>query len=56
MAAKRYYRGSEIPMRGIRRYALQIAEQFPPEKIKRTVARQNAISMGRPTKPLNLQK
>lgn len=33
MPAKRYYRGSDIPMRVIRRYARQVAEQFQPEKI-----------------------
>jgi|SRR3954468_8148480 len=32
MPAKRYY-GADIPMRVIRRYARQIAEQFHPEKI-----------------------
>lgn len=29
----RYYSGIDIPMRVIRRYALQIAERFQPEKI-----------------------
>lgn len=33
MPSKRYYRGAYIPMRVIRRYARQIAEQFHPEKI-----------------------
>jgi uncharacterized protein len=33
MPAKRYYRGADIPMRVIHRYALQIAEKFHPEKI-----------------------
>jgi uncharacterized protein len=33
MPAKRYYRGADIPMRVIRRYARQIAERFHPEKI-----------------------
>jgi predicted nucleotidyltransferase len=33
MPAKRYYRGADIPMRVIRRYARQVAEQFHPEKI-----------------------
>lgn len=33
MPAKRYYTGSDIPMRVIRRYARQIAEKFRPEKI-----------------------
>ena len=33
MAAKRYYRGADIPMRVIRRYARQVAERFRPEKI-----------------------
>jgi uncharacterized protein len=33
MAARRYYRGADIPMRVIRRYARQVAEKFHPEKI-----------------------
>jgi predicted nucleotidyltransferase len=33
MPAKRYYRGADIPMRVIRRYARQVAEKFRPEKI-----------------------
>src|SRR3954466_12230163 len=33
MPAKRYYRGADIPMRVIRRYARQSAERFHPEKI-----------------------
>lgn len=33
MPAKRYYRGGVIPMRVIRRYARQVAEQFHPEAI-----------------------
>jgi uncharacterized protein len=33
MPAKRYYRGADIPMRVIRRYARQVAEQFQPERI-----------------------
>jgi predicted nucleotidyltransferase len=33
MPAKRYYRGADIPMRVIRRYALEVAEKFHPEKI-----------------------
>src|SRR5829696_6137916 len=33
MPARRYYRGADIPMRVIRRYARQIADQFHPEKI-----------------------
>jgi predicted nucleotidyltransferase len=33
MPPKRYYRGRDIPMRVIRRYARQIAEMFHPEKI-----------------------
>jgi len=30
---KRYYRGAEIPLRVIRRFARQVAERFQPEKI-----------------------
>jgi predicted nucleotidyltransferase len=33
MPAKRYYRGADIPMRVIRRYARQVAEKFRPERI-----------------------
>src|SRR3954468_22216337 len=33
MPAKRYYRGADIPMRVIRRYARQVAKSFHPEKI-----------------------
>ena len=33
MPAKRYYRGADIPMRVIRRYARQVAERFRPERI-----------------------
>jgi len=33
MPAKRYYRGADIPMRVIRRYARQVAETFHPEKV-----------------------
>src|SRR4051794_14575551 len=33
MPAQRYYRGADIPMRVIRRYARQVAEKFHPEKI-----------------------
>jgi predicted nucleotidyltransferase len=33
MPARRYYRGADIPMRVIRRYARQITEKFHPEKI-----------------------
>src|SRR5438128_9942726 len=31
--ATRWYRGAEIPMRVIRRFARQVAERFRPEKI-----------------------
>src|SRR5436190_17204662 len=30
---RRYYRGAEIPMRVIRRFARQVAEKFQPDKI-----------------------
>lgn len=33
MPAKRYYRGVDIPMRVIRRYARQVADKFHPERI-----------------------
>jgi predicted nucleotidyltransferase len=32
-AAPRWYRGADIPMRVIRRYARQVAEKFQPDKI-----------------------
>src|SRR5438876_8592186 len=32
-APPRWYRGADIPMRVIRRFARQVAEQFQPEKI-----------------------
>src|SRR5947207_4175467 len=31
--ATRWYRGSDIPMRAIRRFARQVAERFQPDKI-----------------------
>src|SRR3954454_11257121 len=30
---RRYYRGADIPMRAIRRFARQVAERFQPDKI-----------------------
>jgi predicted nucleotidyltransferase len=32
-AAPRWYRGADVPMRVIRRFARQVAEQFHPDKI-----------------------
>jgi predicted nucleotidyltransferase len=32
-ATERWYRGADVPMREIRRFARQVAEQFHPEKI-----------------------
>src|SRR5919205_187899 len=32
-APERWYRGADIPMRVIRRFARQVAERFQPEKI-----------------------
>src|SRR5712691_6598063 len=31
--AERWYRGADVPMRVIRRFARQVAERFHPEKI-----------------------